>query len=154
MSVKTLLHKPNLSRGFTIVELLIVIVVIGILATLTIVAYNGVTNRANTTSAQAAASTVAKKAEIYQTEEGSYPANLAALTSAAASETYAIPTGTVVLNDGIIGTAPTNPKTITFYACTGGVAVGYWDYNTNTFITAANTAYKVGTQTSCTAEEV
>jgi prepilin-type N-terminal cleavage/methylation domain-containing protein len=32
-------------RGFTIVELLIVIVVIGILATIVIVAYNGVINR-------------------------------------------------------------------------------------------------------------
>lgn len=34
------------ARGFTIVELLIVIVVIGILASITIVAYNGVTQRA------------------------------------------------------------------------------------------------------------
>lgn len=36
--------------GFTIVELLIVIVVIGILAAITIVAYNGVQNRANDTT--------------------------------------------------------------------------------------------------------
>lgn len=35
------------SSAFTIVELLIVIVVIGILATIAIVAFNGVTNRAN-----------------------------------------------------------------------------------------------------------
>lgn len=34
-------------RGFTIVELLIVIVIIGILATIVIVAYNGITDRAN-----------------------------------------------------------------------------------------------------------
>ena len=34
-------------RGFTIVELLIVVVVIGILAAITIVAYNGVTSQAN-----------------------------------------------------------------------------------------------------------
>lgn len=39
--------------GFTIVELLIVIVVIGILAAITIVAYNGVQNRANDTAIQA-----------------------------------------------------------------------------------------------------
>ena len=33
------------SRGFTIVELLIVIVVIAILAAITVVAYNGIQNR-------------------------------------------------------------------------------------------------------------
>jgi len=37
---------PHLQRGFTIVELLIVIVVIAILAAITIVAYNGVQARA------------------------------------------------------------------------------------------------------------
>ncbi len=37
----------NKQHGFTIVELLIVIVVIGILAAITIVAYNGIQSRAN-----------------------------------------------------------------------------------------------------------
>ena len=42
-------------RGFTIVELLIVIVVIGILAAITIVAFNGVQNKAMIGAAQSAA---------------------------------------------------------------------------------------------------
>lgn len=42
-------------RGFTIVELLIVIVVIAILAAITVVAYNGIQNRARASGAQAAA---------------------------------------------------------------------------------------------------
>lgn len=44
--------KQTKSSGFTIVELLIVIVVIAILAAITIVAYNGIQDRANTTANQ------------------------------------------------------------------------------------------------------
>ena len=60
-------------KGFTIVELLIVIVVIAILATITIVAYNGVQNRAKTTSAQTSAATVRNKLEVYNSINGVYP---------------------------------------------------------------------------------
>lgn len=52
-------------QGFTIVELLIVIVVIAILAAITIVAYNGIQNRAKATSAQTAAAQAAKKVLSY-----------------------------------------------------------------------------------------
>jgi len=44
--------KQYKQQGFTIVELLIVIVVIGILAAITIVSFNGVQDRAKTTQAQ------------------------------------------------------------------------------------------------------
>jgi prepilin-type N-terminal cleavage/methylation domain-containing protein len=68
------------SNGFTIVELLIVIVVIGILAAITIVAYNGVQQRARSASASAAVTQAAKKLALYQVDNAGYPAsgNLAA----------------------------------------------------------------------------
>lgn len=65
-------------RGFTIVELLIVIVVIAILAAITIVAFNGITDRARVASVQAASVQAGKKVAAYAAEYGSYPATLAA----------------------------------------------------------------------------
>lgn len=61
------------SRGFTIVELLIVIVVIGILATITIIAYNGVQARANNASRMGEFNQWRKSFELYKTLNGTYP---------------------------------------------------------------------------------
>lgn len=71
----------NNKYGFTIVELLIVIVVIGILAAITIVAYNGVQNRANDTTVQSNLATTSKKMEIFLVENERYPNSIAELTS-------------------------------------------------------------------------
>lgn len=56
-------------KGFTIVELLIVIVVIGILAAITIVAFNGIQNRANDTAVQNDLKNFASKMEIAKTDD-------------------------------------------------------------------------------------
>lgn len=64
---------PSLASGFTIVELLIVVVVIAILATITIVSYNNITKRSTESLLKADLNTAAKKLGIIQAETGNYP---------------------------------------------------------------------------------
>lgn len=65
--------------GFTIVELLIVIVVIGILASITIVAYNGVQGRANDAAVQSDVRKVGEALQNYMALNSSLPVSEAAL---------------------------------------------------------------------------
>jgi len=64
-------------RGFTIVELLIVIVVIGILAAITIVVYNGIQKRGNDAAVQADLNSFGKIMEIQKADLGTYPTTFA-----------------------------------------------------------------------------
>ena len=59
--------------GFTIVELLIVIVVIGILAAITIVSYSGIQNRGYDVTIQSDLRNLANKIMMYQAEFSKYP---------------------------------------------------------------------------------
>lgn len=68
-------------RGFTIVELLIVIVIIGILAAIVIVAYNGITSQALESAAKSDLANFHKKAEMFKAENGHYPSSIANLNS-------------------------------------------------------------------------
>jgi len=122
-------------NGFTIVELLIVIVVIGILAAITIVSYNGVQNRARATANQATAQEVQNKAEIYAADTGNgiYPSSgtvfegftdTAALSPA--TKTALSPTAPSATNASGVNYAPcpaTNPT---------GAKIGYWDTSLST----------------------
>ncbi len=64
------------SRGFTIVELLIVIVVIAILAAITIVAYNGIQDRARSAALRSDLTQVDKQLKLFQADKGKYPATV------------------------------------------------------------------------------
>ena len=58
--------------GFTIVELLIVIVVIGILAAITIVAYNGIQQRGRDAQRKSDIAQIAKAMKLYAVDNGHY----------------------------------------------------------------------------------
>ena len=71
------MHKAGYQQvGFTIVELLVVIVVIGILAAITVVAYTGISGKAIVATLQSDLSNSAQRLKMYQTEHGAYPQNL------------------------------------------------------------------------------
>lgn len=61
------------SRAFTIVELLVVVIVIGILASVTIVAYNGAQERAEFARAKTDMKHINDALIIYKSQNGSYP---------------------------------------------------------------------------------
>lgn len=66
--------RPN--AAFTIVELLIVVVVIAILAAITVVAYNGISARANRAALQADVRTVINQLEVAKVQNSEYPTDL------------------------------------------------------------------------------
>lgn len=69
-------------KGFTLVELLIVIIIIGILATLVIVTFTGIQAKARDSKRQTDIEAVDTQIEAYYAETGHYPsyANLDSLT--------------------------------------------------------------------------
>lgn len=70
----------NKDKGFTLVELLIVIVILGILATVTVFAVRGITDKAEENTCANDLATIETAIESYFAIENTYPAALSNLT--------------------------------------------------------------------------
>ena len=69
------------NKGFTLVELLIVIVILGILATVTVFAVRGITDKGKTSACAADKKTLEVAAEAYSAQNGPYPADIPAMVA-------------------------------------------------------------------------
>lgn len=114
-------------RGFTIVELLIVVVVIAILAAVTIVAFNGVVSRSQDSRRQDDAQAITKALQLYYIDNGSYPTSSGSTTinnfwSTTADASWANLQSQL---SKYISTLPTDPANITGVSPLGASGRGY-----------------------------
>ena len=70
------LKKQTYQKAFTIVELLVVIVVIGVLASISLVAYTGISKKATEASVVADLTNTVKQFKMFQVENSGYPATI------------------------------------------------------------------------------
>ena len=127
----------RLNKGFTIIELLIVIVIIGILVAITAVSYTGITNGANTADAQTKARAISQFAIACQAKTGSWPTVGGSPSTLTCTET----TGMELPKNGatpvvISATAPTAGQQKTNFGFSAGT-VTYWDSTKNATSTIA-----------------
>jgi prepilin-type N-terminal cleavage/methylation domain-containing protein len=122
-------------RGFTIVELLIVIVIIGILTGLVVVMFNGVRSRAAESSMKADLASSAKLLAVEFSTSSAYP-----LTAAAANSGKGLPAS----NGSTLSYVPNNVSTPASYSLTmfnAGSSNGYTITNSNTVPSAVAQGY-------------
>ena len=102
-------HQNVIERGFTLVELLIVIVILGILAGIVVFAVGNLTSNAKTNACATEKSTIVTADEAYKAQNGSYT-DTTGLTSAGLLKTT--PVNYTINNSGVVavtsaGTAAT-----------------------------------------------
>lgn len=133
-------------RGFTVVELLIVIVVIGILATLTIIAYGGVQDNSRTAVLKSDLEQSARKLEEYRLKnQETLPNSLAAAQAAGIkaspntsqayyyegnSMTYCLESRSTQ-NSSLVQSISSRTNSVVNAACTENALVSWWPFNGN-----------------------
>ena len=100
-TIETPVATGGKDKGFTLVELLIVIVILGILATVTVFAVRGITDNAQDNACDTDAKSLNTALEAYYADNGVYPTDTQ---------------GLAVLSSGAIKYLKTVPATFTYAA--------------------------------------
>lgn len=94
--------------GFTLVEILIVIVILGILAGIVVFAVGNMTSSSKTTGCYAEKTTLSTALEEYKAQTGIYPPSMASLTSGSGALLKAAPSWYQIDASGNISASPGN----------------------------------------------
>ena len=162
-------NEAKTSSAFTIVELLVVIVVIGILASITIVSYRGITQKATASTLQADLSNASKQIKLFQASDanGNYPTAINC-TNPTATEICIKPSANNSFIGGYTVNNSSNPKTFTLtetssdgtvYNVTDSTSPAVGAYTDPTWITIGTQTWaranlNVGTRIDATSSQI
>ncbi len=136
-------HRP--AQGFTIVELLVIIVIIALLASIMLVSYVGVQSQARAEDAKTSAASVKKAAEAYYNTANAYPTQIAHFSSSFVT----MPSDVTILTSGSLS-ATNGEKSVMYRYVSGGTGacIMYWDYAPASGSPAAAVFTRLGTATT------
>ncbi|HRC28068.1 MAG TPA: type II secretion system protein GspG [Candidatus Saccharimonas sp.] len=99
--------------GFTVIELIVVIIVVATLATIVIVSYNGAQSRARDTRRQTDIANIVKALELYYNDNGTYPTTSGSTAINAnwfsSNDSSWTTFNTLLVNANAITSVPTDP---------------------------------------------
>ncbi|MFI4915833.1 MAG: competence type IV pilus major pilin ComGC [Phycisphaerales bacterium JB060] len=116
--------RAQVRKAFTLVEILIVVVILGILAAIVIPQFTSASEDAQVSSAESQLQTVRNQIELFRVRNNGTPPALADLFTGDAADPLTEPAGgwTSIVNADYLRVAPQNPRTGTSSVVAGAAA--------------------------------